>query len=68
MKSKVFSDELVVIKLENNLFDVFSGNIGWDHWSRFQLDNHKVQLVAGESVDPKVYTRVRKIITKEFAE
>lgn len=66
MKQKHFEDDIVVIRLNKSEFDVFTGDFGWDTWSRFKLNNHKVSLVAGESVDPQEYTRIRKIISKEM--
>lgn len=52
---------MLVKKLNASVLDVFVG-VGWEHWSRFKLENRQLKLVSGKPLSKDQYNELRHIV------
>lgn len=50
-------------KVDKNLFDLFVG-LGWENWSRIQVTNDDVKVVAGLPLSKNVYKAMKERLCK----
>lgn len=61
--SVVKPDTFILKQIDNNTFDVFTGDIGWYPWTRFKKTNEgKVVKIKGQEVENELYYAIRRRI------